>query len=135
VSFSKEELKSELGCTELQARKIMSAVTTPPMAAGNVAAAGNPVTSTTTTTTTTAAQPAVVYANAPAPTVMYNGYTYVPRERYVGGITVLIAVLFCFPCIFCCPIDERDQRVAVAVPTQTVQRTTTTSAPQPQAMQ
>ena len=118
LAFSKQELKDELGCTELQARKISDAV-----AALSTAPAPTSVPTTTTTTTTTYQQP-VMYTTAAAPGVVYNGYYYQPRERYIGGITVLIAVLvrtklcallvclyltrtpssrskFCFPCIFC----------------------------------
>ena len=95
--FSKQELKDELGCTELQARKIIDALT--------VVGVPSP-------------SPTYVYAPAPAPApVVVNGaYTYYPRERYIGGISWVIAVCFCFPCIFCCPVDERPATVVAAQP-------------------
>ena len=156
LALSKQDLKDELGCTELQARKIVEAVaapspspafTAPPapnISLGTPATYASPGTpasytqpgqhapyvghsqwmpaphappgsSSTTTTTTTYQQPVI---QVPAPGVVANGYFYQPRERFVGGITWLIAVCFCFPCIFICPVDEREARVNVVVPVQ-----------------
>jgi hypothetical protein len=166
LGLSKQDLKEELGCTELQARKIIEAVAAisaphapytstgtpaPYMQPGQPApytSMGTPAPqpgqpgphapyvghsqsmhspnaqngpphapsrSSSTTTTITYQQPVV---QAPAPGVMANGYFYQPRERFIGGITWLIAVCFCFPCIFICPVDEREARVNVVVPVQ-----------------
>lgn len=119
MSFNKVDLTQELGATELQARKIFNdiesrkaATTSPPSAIGYVA----PIPQ----------QPVVTSQMVtPGPVVVTQGqhhYQYYQRERYVGGITWVIAILFCFPCIFCCPVDER-QPVAqmTVVTTQPVQ--------------
>ena len=128
--FSIQGQKDELGCTELQARKIiitidaLTVVGVPaqvppsprlagapppahPQAAYGYAPAPAPV---------VVPQAAYVYAPASAPVVVHGGYTYYPRERYIGGISWVIAVCFCFPCIFFCPVDERPVTVVAAQP-------------------
>lgn len=122
LALSKQDLKDELGCTELQARKIVEAVAAlspEPASSASPApyiASGAPAPYVGQPVPTTTYQPLVV--QAPAPGVVANGYFYQPRERFVGGITWVIAVCFCFPCIFCCPVDEREARVNVVVPVQ-----------------
>ena len=112
--FSIQDLKDELGCTELQARKIiitidaLTVVGVPAQVPPSPPLAGAPPPA--------HPQAAYGYAPAPAPVVVHGGYTYYPRERYIGGISWVIAVCFCFPCIFFCPVDERPVTVVAAQP-------------------
>lgn len=114
LSFDKDTLIRELGTTELQARKILEEVGRRRQQHEQEAAgSGSPP------PPVHVGVPQQQYVVQPGPVVVQgaNGYQYqyFPRERYIGGITVLIAICFCFPCIFCCPVDERDPRPAVVV--------------------
>lgn len=123
LSYDKDTLIRELGTTELQARKILQEVARRQQqeqhqVSGAAIGIGPPPPP----PVHVGVPPQQQYVVQPGPVVVQgaNGYQYqyFPRERYIGGITVLIAICFCFPCIFCCPVDERDPRPAVVV-TQT----------------
>ncbi|WPT18151.1 WD repeat, SAM and U-box domain-containing protein 1 [Picochlorum sp. SENEW3] len=128
-SFTKSDLTQELGATELQARKILTDIESRKNTASTQSTMGYPAQSTAPVQQQNV--PVVTtHMVTPAPVVATQGpyqYQYYQRERYVGGITWVIAILFCFPCIFCCPVDERQP-----VAQMTVVTTQPTNPPQAQ---
>lgn len=117
--YSKKQLEDDLGCTEIEAIMIVDALRTPsrptPVASSYVPPPSQPVPVAYPYAPPPVAVYTTHYTSAPAPMVIQNGFVYQARERYIGGVTWVIALCFCFPCIFCCPVDERPASVQPAL--------------------